>query len=185
MTRIFRAGGVEVELSDELEDFVERTLARAETAALRQARALAEEVAAEARREWYGPNGVNRKTGKSGDIRVREAVDVRTGTVTVSVGSTDDRRARGRPVPEFIRRPGRTSLVKRRVTHETYWRTPASLRANYHRLPQDQTPGPFIWTSNPEASDGKKMLDVYVKRPVRKRIKKAAAELGRDIAGVG
>lgn len=182
MSQTFRAGSVEVTLSGELEDFVRRVVERTETAALRSTRAIATEVAREARRKWYGPEGVNRVTGKSGDIQVHETIDVTKGTVTVSVGSTDKRRSGRKLVPEYVHRPGRTSTVKKRVSHDEYWRTPDSLKANYHRQKGDKTPGPFIFVSNPGASDGKKLLPLFVKRPVKKQVNKAARDIARGVA---
>lgn len=181
----FTSGNVTVTLSGELEAFVKAAVKRAETHSLRVARELAEKVAADARAEWYGPRGVTKRTGKSGDIRVVETIDISAGEVKVSVGSTDDRISGRRPVPVYVKRPGRLSLRKVSVTHETYWATAKTLRANYHPVPgrdPEGTSGPYIFELNPKASDGKKLLPLYVKNPVKKAMRAAASDLGKAIA---
>lgn len=99
-----------------------------------------EPVAANARREWYGPNGVNRETGKSGDIQVVTTVDIAKAEARVSVGSTDmstvtglkkdganDDRARrvmgGRDMyrVRFIHQPWTNTLRAQAVTQDEWW----------------------------------------------------------------
>jgi hypothetical protein len=186
--RVFTSGDVTVELSPGIERFIEKTLKSAETVALREMRELAEEVRADAERQWYGEGGVTWRTGKSGDIEVVERVDLNAGTVTLAVGSTDKRRSGGKPVPVFVRRPGRFSLRKVQTDHKGYWSTPPALRANYRAIPGRDKPGatgPFVYEPNPNASDGKFQLNELVKKPVKKRIKKLADEVGKRIAAGG
>ena len=181
----YKSGDVTVTLSGELEAFVKGALKRAETHSLRIARELAETVAADARADWYGPDGVTRVTGKSGDIQVVESVDIAAGEVKVSVGSTDERISGRRPVPVYVRRPGRLSLRKVSVSHETYWKTRPALRANYHPVPGRDpkgTSGPYVFEPNPKASDGKTLLPILVKNPVKKALRAAASELGTAIS---
>ena len=186
--RVFTSGDVTVELSPAIERFVEDALKRAETVALGEMRELAEEVRADAARQWYGDNGVTWRTGKSGNIEVVETLDITEGTITLAVGSADTRRSGNKPVPVFIRRPGRLSLRKVQTDHRGYWATAPAMRANYRAIPGRDAPGatgPFVFEPNPDASDGKFLLNELVKKPVKKRIKKLADEVGKRIAAGG
>lgn len=91
MTVRVRSGGVTATLTGIDASTVRAIMGRAMGGALRVMESRAEELAAEARREWYGPNGVNRETGKSGDIQVVTTADLDRGEVRVGIGSTDDR----------------------------------------------------------------------------------------------
>ena len=124
----------------------------------------------------------------SGELEafVRGALKRAAGEVKVSVGSTDERISGRRPVPVYVRRPGRLSLRKVSVSHETYWKTTPSLRANYHPVPgrdPKETSGPYVFEANPKASDGKTLLPLLVKNPVKKALRAAASELGAAISG--
>ena len=187
MTISFTNGPVSVDLGDQLEQFVLGIVERTATAALVTARAICEEVAVSARRDWYGPIGVRRITGQSGDIQVREVVDIAAGTVTVSVGSADPRMAGRKPVPVYVRRPGRMSVVKVPVTRAKYFETAPSMRANFSKpLPGDPrgTRPPYVFVPNPAAQDGKFLLQELVKKPVRLALRRAAADLGRALSDV-
>lgn len=92
VTRI-KEGRVTVTLSDGLERFVRRALDAATNGAVEALEAALEPVAEKARAEWYGPNGVTRQTGKSGNIQVVTTVDPDRDRVMVAMGSLDDRRA--------------------------------------------------------------------------------------------
>lgn len=182
--RSYTKGSVTVTLSGEMEAFVDRLMETATTAALVTARELAETVRDDAAREWYGARGVRKVTGKSGDIRVTESIDLNTGDVRVSVGSADDRVSGGKPVPVFIKRPGRLSLVKVEVSHDKYWKTSKGMRANYYPIPGRDprgSTGPWIYEPNPKANDGRKMLNEFIKKPVKKAMRKAASDLGTAV----
>ncbi len=174
-------GGVTVSLDGALEDFVRRLVDKTQTAAIVQLRAASEEVAAEARAEWYGANGVNRITGRSGDIEAVETVDVAKGEIRISVGSTDTRKAGGKPVPVYVHRPTRTSTILADVTPPEWYAAPASLRGPWR-------PGPAgkkiatMHRPNPEASDGKQLLPVLVRAPMRKRAKAISAAIAKEVA---
>jgi hypothetical protein len=64
-----------------------------------------ESVAKTAARTWY--QQVHRQTGKSGDIEV--TMTISPTSVRWSVGSTDTRSDKGRPVPVLVHRPGALS----------------------------------------------------------------------------
>jgi len=113
-----KSGSVTATISGMEGATVRRIVARAMGGALEVMESEAETLAAEARREWYGPNGVERETGKSGDIQVVTTIDLNRSEVRVSIGSTDDRKAgkTNKPVPVFVHQPWGTSLTPRRVS---------------------------------------------------------------------
>lgn len=104
-------------LDEGMAQFVRSAIPRAEAAAVAVLEAHAEELAATARREWYGPEGVDRRTGKGGDIQVVTTVDSARGEVRVSIGSTDDRTAgkTNKPLVAFQHRPWGSSLRAKAV----------------------------------------------------------------------
>ncbi len=177
-SRRFTAGGVAVELDNGLEAFIEQALASAETAAIRALRAHANAVAAEAERDWYGPKGVQRRTGLSGQMAVRESIDLTKGEITFSVGSTDTRRANGKPVPVFVRRPGRTSTVLKVVTTREYFAAPVAMRGPWLPGPP-KTPQLFV--PNPAASDGKLLISELLRKPMRKRVKAIVQDMAAEL----
>ena len=185
MTIRYTDGSVTVDLGGQLEDFVRGIVDRATTESLRTARRIAEEVRGDAAARWYGADGVTRKTGLSGQIRVVETVDLAKGEVRVSVGSADKRTSGGKPVPVWVRRPGRLSVVRVPVSAREWFGAPESMRANFKAGPNDPpgTSPPYLFAPNPKASDGKKPIDELVKKPVRKRMKASAEALGAAIAG--
>lgn len=174
----FEVDGTEVKLDDGLDEFVRSVFEQTQTATVEVLRRHAREVAAAARRQWYGPDGVERKTGLSGDIQVRETVDLIKGTITVSVGSADQRKVNGKPVPAFVHRPGRTSVVLKKVTPKEYFAASPAMRGPW--LPTTpKTPQVFI--HNPNASDGRKLLDVFVRAPMRKRVRAMVKDISEEL----
>ena len=184
MTRTFRSGAVTVELDGALQDFVDGLIQRTATSSLIAARELAEKVARDARAHWYGDGGVRRVTGQSGDIQVREVVDLQRGEVRVSVGSTDKRVSGGKPVPVFVKRPGRLSVVRQSVTIDQWFAAPKSMRANFKSTRNDPpgTSPPYLFVPNPNASDGKFQLLEWVRKPVKAGIRRAARSLGEGVS---
>lgn len=102
---------------------------RATGGAVRLLEETLEPVAANARREWYGPNGVERETGKSGDIQVVTTVDLSRAEARVSVGSTDLSTVAMRRGPgqvdayrvRFIHQPWSNTLRAQAVTQDEWW----------------------------------------------------------------
>lgn len=168
-TTRFTQGSVTVTLDDGLNRFVRSLLSAAEretvTVLEREATIVRDFAAA----EWY--QRVDRDTGKSGAIAVVATIDATRGEVRVSVGSTDPRRAGNKPIVAFIRAPGRTSLVLKKVDHKTYWATPAPLRHEY----------PFVKVHNPKSANGEYLLQALIRTPMRGRIKGIGAELAKAI----
>lgn len=88
-------GGASVTLTGDLLAWAERAITsavgEAGTVIVRELQEVADIAAA----AWYGPQGVQRATGKSGHIVVRRTLDVARGTVRYSVGSDDTRERKG------------------------------------------------------------------------------------------
>lgn len=126
-TMRYSDGMATVTLDGALEAFVRSALSTVERAALAVMEDHAAELAATARREWYGPSGVDRETGKSGDIQVVTTVDAARGVVRVSIGSTDTRKAgkTSKPLAAFVHQPWGSSLRAKAVTREEWfaWRS--------------------------------------------------------------
>lgn len=191
MTTRFRDGSVTCELDDGLDRFVRGLLSAGETETLAEIETAAGEVAQHADAEWYGPNGVTKDTGLTGDIGVVTTIDNVKGEIRVSVGSRDTRKApkTGKPIPVYVHRPAATAMIRKQVTHEEYWAAPKGQRANYHPLPAnpktgfkgDTTPGPFLWVKSPKASDGKFLLAELVRKPAKAKVKLLAGNLGARI----
>jgi hypothetical protein len=116
-------GMATVTLDGALEAFVRSALSTVERSALAVMEEHADELAATARREWYGPAGVDRETGKSGDIQVVTTVDGARGIVRVSIGSTDTRKAgkTSKPLAAFVHQPWGSALRAKAVTREQWW----------------------------------------------------------------
>jgi hypothetical protein len=185
----YQDGGATVTLDSGLEDFVRRAIGAANSETVRILEEGAGRVAVEASANWYASGtGVEKDTGKSGDIQVITTIS--RDEVKVSVGSTDTTPVNGKPRAVYIHRPNRLSLVKKQVTVEEYWLAPKAQRANYHPLPADSKTrrpadvgtGPFLWVLNPKASDGKYLVTELVRKPMRLAIKTITPEIARAIA---
>lgn len=164
---------------DGLEELVAGLLHRTETAAVRELRAAAQGVARDASSAWYGLQGVDRETGRSGDIVAVESVDVARGEWRVSVGSSDTRRVgkASKPLPVYVHRATRTSIVEVDCTPDEWYALPESLRAPWRqgrggKIPQRKA-------HNPRAQDGKKLLPLLVTGPMKARIKAIAERIGK------
>ena len=175
---VFADGSVRVELDDGLERLAMSMLSAAERETVALLRREAEAAADEARAAWYGPGGVTRKTGRSGDIVAIVTLDTGRGEVRASVGSTDTRTERGKPVAALVHRPGPLSLVTRKATHADFESGKAK-----HSPPGKRLPGYGVVTEhNPKASDGKNLMVELVRKPYLRRVKLVSARLGDLIA---
>lgn len=178
MTIRYSEGGVTVDLGGQLEAFVADVLARTEGAVVREIRAEAETLAALARSRWYGPEGVERVTGLSGDIRVVQTIDASKGEIRISIGSTDKRLAGPKPLPVFVKRPGRFAVDLVPVTPAEWYATPKSMRGAWlPTIPKT----PQVFRPSPRASDGKAILNEFVKKPGRALAKAMAGRLAEQI----
>jgi hypothetical protein len=164
----YTEGGVTVTLSDDLAQWVDRVVTQAGGAVLAEMRREAEAVAAKARADWYGPNGVTRRTGMSGDIQVYTTVSPTE--VRVGLGSTDSRTANNRFVAMYVHRPGRLSLTPKMVTRGEWWEwkkagKPVGKGGSPHGV--DWT----IYEANDAASDGANLMSEFVRKPMTLRMR--------------
>lgn len=184
----YTEGDVTVTLHGDLEAWARQALDAAMGEVVKAMEAEAQVVADQARAEWYGTKGVTRRTGQSGDIQVVTTIDTARSEVRVGVGSTDSRQAGGRYVAVFVRRPKSLSLVRQEVDRATWWGTPESMRANYRPRRKGKEneadppgSGPYIYVLNPLASDGKKLMEEHVRKPMSARMKDMSPALREAI----
>lgn len=201
MSTRWREGGVTVTLTGDLEAWAERAIKAALGGAVEVVQAELETVARDAEAAWYGSQGVQRVTGKSGDMAVVTVLDIDRGRVLVSVGSTDDRvsskgtkyhradgtaaqRQAGAPIPSFVHRPTSLASTFQVVSHKEFFDAPKSTRIGRARKAQ---PGIavgdyLVRVSSPRASDGKKLLPLFVNAPGKRALKLAVPALARIMA---
>lgn len=200
---VWREGGVSVRMSGDLLAWADAAILDATNGASAEVAAILEPVAAQARAEWYGPQGVVKRTGLSGQIDVIVTANLDKGIVTVSIGSTDMRvsskgtrrvrkdesvtqRQAGAPIPAFVHRPGRTARELKAVTREEFFRTSPSLRVGVARVAkpaQNIKPGDWvIRVLSPRASDGKTLLPIYVNRPAKDAVGAKTIQIGATMA---
>ena len=81
-------------------------------------RANMDAVARQAEADWYGPAGVERRTGQSGQMEVTTTIDARRGVIRVTVGSSDPRRVGKKALAPaaYVHRPGPNPVALRVVT---------------------------------------------------------------------
>ena len=204
-TMRYSDGMATVTLDGALEAFVRSALSTVERSALAVMEDHAAELAATARREWYGPSGVDRETGKSGDIQVVTTVNAARGIVRVSIGSTDTRKAgkTSKPLAAFVHQPWGSSLRAKAVTREEWfaWRRSGapvlpppddgwwSSATNGRRNGEGLKKGVwYIQTTGPAegkelATNGKGyLIQTLVRTPAKGMATKLAPELGRLLA---
>lgn len=188
--RRFTDGAVTIELTGQLEAWVERAVNAASNGAVRVIETACEQVASEARNEWY--QHVTQRTGLSGDIQVVTTINADKGIVKVSVGSTDKRirkakyiKNRGKPeapeygsrdvmVASFVHEPGPFRLVHDRwVSHAAYWASPEHVRGP---TPKKGHPAQLMKPIE-QYGESRKLLPLLVKNPVRRRIAKIGPEI--------
>ena len=186
MSTRWREGGVTVTLTGDLAAWAERAIKAALGGAVEVVQAEMETVARDAEAAWYGSQGVQRVTGKSGDMAVVTVIDLDKGRVLVSVGSTDDRIAgkSGKGVPVYVHRPTSLASSAKVVSREEYYAAPTSTRIGCARKAQ---PGIavgdyLVRVSSPRASDGKKLLPLFVNGPGKRALKLAVPALARIMA---
>jgi hypothetical protein len=168
---VSQADGVKVVvLTGELEAWVRRAALEASAGTLEILEAEGAALALEAERQWY--QDVHERTGRSG--RIDTSTTISPTEVRVTIGSTDTRRAGGKPLPVYIHRPGPFSQKSRRAT--------AAEAAQ--QLAAGMSPKRAWWVryDNPKAGDGKYLVPELLVRPTRKRLKIISARLGQAIA---
>lgn len=177
MMRI-RQGKATVTLTGDLQAWAERAVRAATRGAVDVLERDLDAVRVTAEAEWYGANGVNRVTGLSGDMAVVTTIDMGKNQVIVSIGSTDDRRQGAVPVPSFVHRAARNATRAKVVTAAEFWSTPKILRIGRarHDQPREHIKAGdwMIRVHSDRASDGKKLLPLFVNGPAKRAIKLAA-----------
>jgi hypothetical protein len=186
-------GAATVILSGDLEAFARAALVQATNGAIHVMEAAAEEVRAAAEEVWY--RQVDRETGQSGALAVVTTVDEARGEVRVTVGSTDPRKdKRGRPAVAFIHRPRALSTVAVQITDGEYNRLKSkggtAAATVFHARFDDPHAGVkaglyYRKKGNPDASDGKVLLQELIRKPMRAKIKVILPDLGRAVAARG
>jgi len=183
-------GSATVILTGDLEAFARAALVQATNGAIHVIEAAAEEVRAAAEEVWY--RQVDRETGQSGALAVVTTVDEARGEVRVTVGSTDPRKdKRGRPAVAFIHRPRALSTVVVQITEGEYKsRGGTSAATVFHARFDDPHAGIkaglyYRKKGNPDASDGKVLLQELIRKPMRAKIKVVLPELGRAVTARG
>ena len=192
VTRYTNGAGTVI-LTGDLQAFARAALVQATNGAIHVMEAAAEEVRAAAEEVWY--HQVDRETGQSGALAVVTTVDEARGEVRVTVGSTDPRKdKRGRPAVAFIHRPRALSTVAREITRAEYEVIKARDRVEaatvFHARFDDPHAGVkaglyYRKKGNPDASDGKVLLQELIRKPMRAKIKVFLPDLGRAITARG
>lgn len=186
-------GDLEIRITDNLDAWIDNEYLRASRAMVAGGVEVLEPVAEAARREWYGPNGVKRNTGRSGNVIVTETIDVRSNEVRVAVGSTDTRLVKGndgrsRPRATAIHRPGALSMDWQKVSDSEYWRMyrqNEKLGRSVYKIRHDKKTGEH-WAKKQtdRSSDGAYLLQVYIMKPGRAALKGLARAVGRQMGVV-
>lgn len=204
----YKDGGVTISLDGDLAKWAEAAVQQAAGAAIDIVRAELDAVASSAEASWYGPQGVQRVTGKSGQMAVTTTIDAAKGVIRVTVGSTDTRvsskgtkysradgttgqRTAGVPIPFFVHRPDRLATELQVVSRSQYYAAPPSTRLC--RAERDgstwKVPAPHIKAgdyvlrvSSPRASDGKKLSPLFVFAPGKRAIAAALPKIGAAMA---
>lgn len=189
----YKSGDATVILTGDLEAFARAAVVQATRGAVLTMEAAAEEVRAAADAVWY--QQVDRETGQSGALAVVTTVDETKGEVRVTVGSTDPRKdKKGRPAVAFIHRPRALSTVAVEITDGEYHRLKskggASAGTVFHARFDDPKANVkaglyYRKKGNPDASDGKVLLQELIRKPMKLKIKAILPELGRAMATRG
>lgn len=185
MTTTYRDGDVTVTLDDGLAAFVRGLMTAAERTSVEVCERHAREVADAAERDWYGPGGVTRRTGRSGDIDTETRIGA--AEVRVRAYSTDTRRAGkgGKPVPVYVHRAAATSSVAVEVTEGEWWGTQRASRGPrgdraWTAKQREAFGAPGRWLvlrQNPKAGDGKYLLTELLRKPGKARERDIAREI--------
>ena len=196
------SGSATVTLTGDLAEKMAARVQRAGSGIVRTIQQEFEAIATVAEGEWYGPRGVQERTGRSGEINVVTSIDMVKGAATVSVGSaateivqltgTGGSARRGnRPRAVFVHSPGILATTYRHVTPEQYWRTERDMQGYYHRPSSwRDDPGkpaqkfPVIKVHVPGAPLGYGfLLEKLVKAPTRKAIKALIPKIAAAATG--
>lgn len=180
----YTEGSVTVTLDGGLEAFVRQALETVAGETVRVMERAAQEVADQAKAEWYAPgSGVTERTGKSGDVQV--VTTISPDEVRVSVGSTDLDRAK------YIHRPGPLATVAKEIDAATYYAIKRAgggrAKTVFHAKTTSKVDGVeagkfYEKAISPRASDGRYLLAELIRKPMTLKVRAITPELGRAIA---
>lgn len=169
-TTTYRDGPATIRVTADFAAILRQALQNASGGCLDALEAEAEKVQQDASAQWYGPNGVNKRKGTTGDIAV--STEVQPTKVKVSVGSTDLKNA------IYVHRPGPLSLIAVEITKDEYRRVKktdkkATVFHARKSMPEAKVEAGKYYRSepNPNASDGRYLLPLLVSSPYRKASK--------------
>ena len=184
----YNDGGVTISLDGDLAKWAEAAIQKAAGAAIDIVRAELDAVARSAEASWYGPQGVQRVTGKSGQMAVTTTIDAARGVIRVTVGSSDDRRVGKKALSPaaYVHRAERLATELQVVTREQFLSAPQSTRVGRARKASTITGAKvgdyLIRVSSPRASDGKKLSPLFVFTPGKRAIAAALPKIGAAMA---
>jgi len=188
----YKDGGASVALEGDLAKWAEAAIQKAAGAAINIVRAELEAVARQAEADWYGPAGVERRTGQSGQMEVTTTIDARRGVIRVTVGSSDPRRVGKKALAPaaYVHRPGPNPVALKVVTKAEYFAAPASTR--YFKAKRDgkswKVPSPEIKAGDyvvqvaGRAGDGKRLSPLFVFAPGKRVIAAALPKIAAAMA---
>ena len=184
----YKDGGVTISLDGDLAKWAEAAVQQAAGAAIDIVRAELDAVASSAEASWYGPQGVQRVTGKSGQMAVTTTIDAAKGVIRVTVGSSDDRRVGKKALAPaaYVHRAERLATELQVVTREQFLSAPQSTRVGRARRASTITGAKvgdyLIRIASPRASDGKKLSPLFVFAPGKRAITAALPKIGAAMA---
>ena len=130
----FTNGAVTTTLTGDLAKRMEERVRRAGVGIVDVLEAALAPVAAYAKAEWYGPMGVQPRTGESG--KIDQTLTITHGGDLISVGiggrgtriveltgANGSKRRGNRPYAVFVQSPGVLSSTYKSVTHKEYYKT--------------------------------------------------------------
>ncbi len=186
-TTRYTDGNVTITLDDGLEKWCRSILDEAQREMVTQAETEAQAVADAAKGQWY--EQVQKRSGKSGDITVVTTFDAARDVVRVTVGSTDTRLNKGKPVAVLVHRPSSLSQIATEITRREYSDARAAGRSKdvVHARRGDKARGIvagkfYRFSHNPKAADGKNLMVELIRKPFTLRLKKAIPNMARVIA---
>ena len=196
----FREGDATILLTGDLAAKMAARVRRAGVGIVDVLEAALAPVAAYAEAEWYGPRGVQPRTGESGKIDQTLTITRGGDLISVGIGSRGTRiveltgangsKRRGtRPYAVFVQSPGVLSSTYKSVTREEYFKTGKDYRGPYSRpknwvdKPGETTVFPVIKVHEPGAIGHGFLLTKLVKVPANKATKLAIPKLAKAATG--
>lgn len=196
----FREGDATILLTGDLAARMAERVRRAGVGIVDVLEAALAPVATYAEAEWYGPRGVQPRTGESGKIDQTLTITRGGDLISVGIGSRGTRiveltgangskRRGSRPYAVFVQSPGVLSSTYKSVTRKEYFETDKDHRGPYSRpkgwvdKPGETTVFPVIKVHEPGAIGHGFLLTKLVKVPANKAIKLAIPKIAKAATG--